>query len=339
MSTLALIGLGSNLGDRRAILDAGIDTLTATPGIALGAVSSYHETAPVGGPPGQGSFLNAAAAVATTLSPHALHARLAEIEHEAGRVRFARWGERTLDLDLLLFGASVIRGDTLTVPHPRMVTRRFVLEPACEIAPDLIHPLTGWTIAKLFENLDRRPSVLVLRLPIAGEAWNFREVVECLGATAVGDGSWVPAATSACGPGRTASILAQRERAFDHDLETLRAELSLDRFGPDHDPGRWIVTDRLPDHLFGYLLGWFDHASSLPRFIDRIEEVKSSTLRPTFEFTDSWRELSISHQVRKLEDRPRPIFDYPVVVADPMVNDPEARVSEILAACHAARPR
>ena len=339
MGTLALIGLGSNLGNRREILDAAVAALAETPGVEVRAVSLYHETVAVGGPRDQGPFLNAAALLLVSISAGDLHLRLGEIESATGRVRLARWGERTLDLDLLLFGESVIRGEMLTVPHPRMVTRRFVLEPSREIAPDLVHPLTGWTIARLFENLDRRPSVLVLRLPLAGEAWNFREVVERLGATPVGDGSWVPAATSACGPGRTVSTLARRELAFDHDLESLRADLALDRFGPDHDPERWIVTDRLPDHLFGYLLGWFDHASSLPRFIDRIEETKLSTLRPTFEFTDRWRELWISHHVGKLKGHPQSLFNYPVVVADPVVNDPEARVSEILAACRAARAK
>src|SRR5262245_60612790 len=93
MSTLALIGLGSNLGDRKTILDTALATLAATPGVTLRAASRYHETAPVGGPSGQGAFLNAAASLETTLDPFALHARLRRIEAEAGRVRHVRWGE------------------------------------------------------------------------------------------------------------------------------------------------------------------------------------------------------------------------------------------------------
>src|SRR4051812_23839330 len=100
MGTLALIGLGSNLGDRKAQLDAAVAALAETPGVQVRAVSPYHETAPVGGPSGQGAFLNAAAALETTLDPHALHCILRGIEQRAGRVRDVRWDARTLDLDL-----------------------------------------------------------------------------------------------------------------------------------------------------------------------------------------------------------------------------------------------
>src|SRR5436305_11685098 len=104
MATPAWIGLGSNLGDRKGILDAAVAALADAPGVAVKAVSSYHETSPVGGPAGQGAFLNAAAWLETSLDPHQLLAVLQEIEHRAGRVRKARWGERTLDLDLLIYG-------------------------------------------------------------------------------------------------------------------------------------------------------------------------------------------------------------------------------------------
>ena len=104
MGERALIGLGSNLGDRRAILDAAIAALAGTPGVLSPRRQLLSRNGPGRRPVGQGPFLNAAAAVETTLTPHALHARLTEIEREAGRVRVARWGERTLDLDLLLFG-------------------------------------------------------------------------------------------------------------------------------------------------------------------------------------------------------------------------------------------
>src|SRR4051812_543889 len=104
MSTLALIGLGSNLGDRRAHLDRAVADLAAIRGSDLRSVSRFHETAPVGGPSGQGAYLNAAAALETTLEPLDLLRRLQEIEWRAGRIRTLRWGERPLDLDLLLFG-------------------------------------------------------------------------------------------------------------------------------------------------------------------------------------------------------------------------------------------
>jgi 2-amino-4-hydroxy-6-hydroxymethyldihydropteridine diphosphokinase len=149
MGTLALIGLGSNLGDRKARLDAAVAALAEAPGIVLQAVSRYHETAPVGGPAGQGDYLNAAAAVETALEPLELLHVLQEIERRAGRVRTVHWGPRTLDLDLLLFGDRVIATDALQVPHPRMAERLFVLAPLAEIAPGAVDPVTGRTIAEL----------------------------------------------------------------------------------------------------------------------------------------------------------------------------------------------
>ena len=146
MSTLALIGLGSNLGDRKAMLDGAVAALRGTSGVTVRAVSSYHETEPVGGPPGQGPFLNAAAVVETDLDPIALLGRLQAIEARFGRVREVRWGPRTLDLDLLLYGDQVIATPTLQVPHPRMAERRFVLAPLAEIAPEAVDPRSGRTI-------------------------------------------------------------------------------------------------------------------------------------------------------------------------------------------------
>ncbi len=162
MGTLALIGLGSNLGDRKAILDEAGGRLSQTPELIVRSMSTYHETRPVGGPAGQGPFLNAAAALETTLEPITLLHRLQEIEADAGRVRTVRWGERTLDLDLLLFSDKIIAMPQLTVPHPRMGVRRFVLAPLEEIAADARDPLTGRSIAELRANLDRRPSYLAL---------------------------------------------------------------------------------------------------------------------------------------------------------------------------------
>jgi 2-amino-4-hydroxy-6-hydroxymethyldihydropteridine diphosphokinase len=160
MSTLALIGLGSNLGDRRATLEAAADLLGESPGISVRAFSSLHETEAVGGPGGQGAYLNAAAALATSLDPASLLRRLREIEERLGRMRAVRWGERTLDLDLLLFGDSIIDTPELTVPHLRMAVRRFVIAPLAEIAPQAIDPLTRRTVADLLDNLDRRPGVI-----------------------------------------------------------------------------------------------------------------------------------------------------------------------------------
>jgi 2-amino-4-hydroxy-6-hydroxymethyldihydropteridine diphosphokinase len=162
MSTPALIGLGSNLGDRKANLDAAVTALAETPGIEVAAVSSYHETTPVGGPGSQGAYLNAALTLETSLSPSALLAILQEVENRHGRVREARWDKRTLDLDLILLGPNILETPHLTVPHPRFAIRRFVLAPSIEVAPTFIDPITGKTIDQLLTRLSRRPSYLAL---------------------------------------------------------------------------------------------------------------------------------------------------------------------------------
>jgi 2-amino-4-hydroxy-6-hydroxymethyldihydropteridine diphosphokinase len=151
-----LIALGSNLGDRGAILRDAVTAIGRTAQIHLVARSRWHETPPVGGPAGQGAFLNGAALVSTSLSSRDLYAELSRIEAILGRVRAERWAARTLDLDLLLYcsEASSAGPSGLIVPHPRMHSRRFVLAPAAEVAPCMVHPPSGWTVAQLLRQLD-----------------------------------------------------------------------------------------------------------------------------------------------------------------------------------------
>lgn len=132
----AAIALGSNLGDRRANLDFALEQLASLGEVV--SVSNLYETAPIGGPD-QDPYLNAAVILETVLSAHRLLKALHGIENERGRRREIRWGPRTLDLDLLLFGSETHRGEDLVVPHPRMLERRFVIEPL----------LNAWPVAKL----------------------------------------------------------------------------------------------------------------------------------------------------------------------------------------------
>ncbi|HTU27007.1 MAG TPA: 2-amino-4-hydroxy-6-hydroxymethyldihydropteridine diphosphokinase [Pirellulales bacterium] len=151
--SLALIGIGSNLGERAALLDEAIRLLGQTAGIQVRAVSRWHETLPIGGPAAQGPFLNGAVKLETSLAPKALFSALTEIEDRLGRERHARWQARTLDLDLLIYDELQLSQPGLTIPHPRLAFRRFVVEPAAEIAPEMIHPAVGWSLARLRDHL------------------------------------------------------------------------------------------------------------------------------------------------------------------------------------------
>jgi len=147
----AYVAVGSNLGDRWGNLALAARLLRAAPLAAVTRASRVYDTEPVGPP--QPRYLNAVLELETGRPPAALHRLLREVEEEAFRDRRAglRWGARTLDLDLLLWGDAVVREPALTVPHPRMARRRFVLAPLSELAPGLVVPGTGATVAALLE--------------------------------------------------------------------------------------------------------------------------------------------------------------------------------------------
>jgi len=147
----AYIGLGGNVGNRAATLLDALKRIDALPGIRVRRISNFVETEPVGGPPAQARFLNAAAAVETTLEPADLLAALQGVEAALGRDRDReqRWGPRTCDLDILLIDDVVLETEALTVPHPRLAERLFVLRPLAEIASQVVHPGRGVTVAEL----------------------------------------------------------------------------------------------------------------------------------------------------------------------------------------------
>ena len=141
-----LLSFGSNLGNRRETLAGAWRVLGQTENIIV--LSSFYETEPVGGPAGQPKYLNAAGIIQTTRLPEELLALLQKIEADFGRVRTERWGARTLDIDILLYGDQIVEWSHLTIPHAAMLHRQFVLEPAQEIAADWIHPITKKTIGE-----------------------------------------------------------------------------------------------------------------------------------------------------------------------------------------------
>lgn len=150
----AYLALGSNLGDREDNLNKALQMLSHSEGITVTNVSTFLNTAPVGYTD-QPDFLNAVVEIETILEPYALLAVCNEIEQTLKRKRIIHWGPRTIDVDILLFGDLVLEDEKLTIPHPRMLEREFVMKPLCEIAPEAVHPVQEQTIGKLWEDIHK----------------------------------------------------------------------------------------------------------------------------------------------------------------------------------------
>ena len=145
------LGLGSNLGDRRGLISDAL-RLLEDPRLKVTRVSGAYETEPLGFA-GQPWFLNLVAEAETSLFPLQLLGRLQRVERQLGRARTVVNGPRTIDIDILFYGRSVVQAPRLTVPHPRAHERRFVLEPLAELAPELVHPVLGMTVRELLANI------------------------------------------------------------------------------------------------------------------------------------------------------------------------------------------
>jgi 2-amino-4-hydroxy-6-hydroxymethyldihydropteridine diphosphokinase len=149
----AYLGIGSNEGDRHSNLLRAVDRLRERGDVSVARVSSFLENPPVGGPAGQGMYLNAVVAIDTALTPRRLLAACKQVEGEFGRASTVRWGPRVIDLDILLYGDLVVGEPDLEIPHPRMHERTFVLIPLAEIDTEVRHPVLGLTAGRLLSRL------------------------------------------------------------------------------------------------------------------------------------------------------------------------------------------
>jgi 2-amino-4-hydroxy-6-hydroxymethyldihydropteridine diphosphokinase len=227
----SLIALGSNLGDRAATLDAALVSLSNSPGYRLVAASQWLASEPVGTADTGGEFLNGAAVIETQHTAYDLHDLLQKIEAAHGRTRRMRWEARTLDLDLLLYDQQTFSTQTLTLPHPRMSFRRFVLDPAAVIAGDWMHPTIGWTLEELRAHLDagadfiaivspseearrelttaqsQRPEISASEAPLADPRWPPSRT------------TWLAVAPDSSGPTRPVSALPKLSIVLDPPTE------------------------------------------------------------------------------------------------------------------------
>jgi len=150
--TKVYAGLGSNLGNKRENIIKAIDRLDACEGICVKEKSAFFNTTPVGGPL-QPDYVNCVIGMETEIEPQVLLEEFKKIEIGLGRKPGVRWGPRVVDLDILLYGNRIVDEHNLKIPHERMHERAFVLEPLCEISPDIKHPVSGISISELLEKL------------------------------------------------------------------------------------------------------------------------------------------------------------------------------------------
>jgi 2-amino-4-hydroxy-6-hydroxymethyldihydropteridine diphosphokinase len=269
-----LIGLGSNQGNRRETLDRAVAAIGTHPAVQLLGQSRWHETRPVGGPPRQPAFLNGAVLVETSLEPQALLQLLRTIETHTGRSRLERWGPRTLDLDLLLFDDLVLDTRELVVPHPRMAWRRFVLEPAAEVAGPMLHPVIGCTVRELLDHLNTAVPYVAIAGGIGAGKSQLGERLASIGA---------------------AELIAERidaarldrfyadppSHAWQTELEFLEARKRLLDSGLAGwaEPGKAWVSDFWFDQSLAFARVWLE-PPQLSRFQARWNEAQKEVVPP-----------------------------------------------------------
>ena len=303
---VCLIGLGSNQGDRQALLDAAVAELDRDAHVTVTARSAWRETDPIGGPSGQSRFLNGALRAETTLEPHALLVGLQQIENRLGRRRERRWGSRTIDLDLLLYDALVFDTPTLVLPHPRMAWRRFVIEPAAEVAGTMLHPTIRWTVARLLEHLNNTPAYVAVTGPIAaGKTQLAERLARAIPGRLIAERpDWAKLKTFYADPAGHAwqtelGFLDQRARSLaaekgDSPRPTFGrcpperaggcyAQMGTVPFFHAHGRGRpchsWTVSDFWFDQSAAFARAWLPE-EQLPAFIEHYEKLRPEVIRP-----------------------------------------------------------
>lgn len=267
-----LIGLGSNQGDRQATLETAIAELGRNPRITIAAVSAWRETTPVGSSPDQSLFLNGALLAETSLDPHELLACLQQIENRLGRQRAERWGQRTIDLDLLLYDERILHTPTLVLPHPRMAWRRFVLEPAAEVAGHMRHPVICWTVAELLNHLNTAPPYIAITGPIgAGKTQLAERLAAAIPARLIVEQpDWAELDAFYADPAG---------HAWQVELGFLGQRAQLLAHVPGDSPGDWAVSDFWFDQSAAFAQAWLS-AEQLPAYLERFEQMRRDVVRP-----------------------------------------------------------
>lgn len=266
-----LISLGSNLGDRAATLRSALAAIGATRDVSVVRASKFYETSPVGGPGLQEPFLNAAAMLETTLEPEALLDVLQRVESEHGRVREERWGPRTLDLDLLTYDDLALHTSRLTLPHPRLSYRKFVLDGLLEIAPHERHPLIGRSYCDLLKHLETTHNYVAFVGPSTAGGADFRsqfaaEAADCGSAKLVeATPSDVPAFTE---------LAASPSLDVGTTIKFMKARAAAIRTSLNEADDKWIVDDGwLPAELMTIA-----HRHSFKDFHSHVDEFRAAAV-------------------------------------------------------------